>query len=121
MRGVMALPIAGAVVALVACAHASAPGIAERVTGAIYNNDPGAVRRMFTETVRPTVTDESVAALSAIMHGFGVFEYTEPVSKGPQPRRYDFEAQFSYGSMLLQLKLDPDGAISGYRVIPNKL
>jgi hypothetical protein len=32
---------------------------------------------------------------------------------------YDFEADFSNGTLIVKMKLDSSGKVSGYRVIPN--
>jgi hypothetical protein len=113
--------LAVAVTALCACAHPTPVDLASWTTRAIYDADAAAARRHFARDVVATMSDASVADVSAIMHRFGAYRAVTAVSSGPQPLRYDFEAFFENGSMLLQLKLDSDGRIIGYRLIPNQI
>jgi hypothetical protein len=117
--------LAALVIACTGCGrpeHAMTPlEIADATTRGVYDADPAAASRYFDPPLRRTVTPHSVAAVSQLMHRYGDYQgitQTVEVSKGV---RYDFEAQFSHGSMLVQMRLDPDKrTIAAYRVVPNE-
>lgn len=88
-------------------------------TAAIASDDVARVSSAFDDQVRPQVTPATVAALAQIMQRYGPYEHVEQISEIPARRRYDFEAYFVGGSMLVQLRLDADGKIAAYHVIPN--
>ena len=88
-------------------------------TAAIASGDIARARSAFDDQIRPQVTPATVAALAQIMQRYGPYEHVEQVSEIPARRRYDFEAYFVGGSMLVQLRLDADGKIAAYHIIPN--
>jgi predicted secreted protein len=115
-----ALPLAlAAALTAGGCAFGPDPQtIAERAIANIDAGDAGAVRDAVAANVRPSVTDDSVRQLARLMHGFGAYNGLVPVATLPD-RRYDFEAQFDGGSMLVQLRLDSGGRIAALHIVPN--
>ena len=100
--------------------HLTPPALADAMTRAVYAGDAAAARSKFIEALRPSVTPQSVSVVSARMHRYGEYHRLSQVSEIPAQRRYDFEAEFDRGTMLIQLKLASDGSISAYRVVPNE-
>lgn len=94
--------------------------LVDRATRAVYSGDYNGTRRLFDDALRPSVTPASVSALSLRMHRYGGYRGVTLVSEIAPKRRYDFEAAFERGSMLVQVRFDPDGTFAAYRVIPNE-
>jgi hypothetical protein len=114
--------VALAVLATAACAASNKPlALADRLTRAAYTGDVATIRSTLAPNVRTRVTPASVAQLKARMRRYGTYEGLRSVSEIPAERRYDFEAEFTTGSMLVQLRLDEHGAVAAYRVIPNEV
>ncbi len=91
---------------------------ADATTRAVYNNDYDAVTSDFTPTLAKTVTRAELGALSDVMHAHG--DYKGLTETGSEPDgALDFVANFTNGNMIVKMKLDADGKISGYRVIPS--
>lgn len=112
--------LAVAVSPLAACAsHPSASDLVDRTTRAIYANDYASTQRYFDAALRPKVTRQSVKALASRMQDFGEYRGVSLVAEITHNARYDFEAAFAKGSMLLQVRVDPDGTLAAYRAIPN--
>ena len=111
--------VLAAALAASACAFAPDPQtIADRAIASIDAGDAGAMRDAVATSLRPSVTDDSVRQLARLMHGFGAYNGLVPVATLPN-RRYDFEAQFDGGSMLVQLRLDAAGRIAALHIVPN--
>jgi hypothetical protein len=91
--------------------------MADATTRAVYDNDIDGVTHNFTPDLAKQVNRAELGALSDVMHGHG--DYKGLTETGSEPDgAFDFRADFSNGSMLVKMKLDSDGRISGYRVIP---
>jgi hypothetical protein len=106
-----------AVVALSACASHEEK-IADATTRAVYNNDVDALTANFTPDLRTQVTRAQLGALSDLMHKQG--DYRSLVETGSEPDgAYDFRADFSKSSLIVKMKIDSSGQVTGYRVIPN--
>lgn len=118
-RAVVAL-LAGAVL-VAGCGRRSPGDVADDVTRKVYAGDVAGVRTALAADVRGSVTPSSVASLARRMRDFGDYRGLVQVSTIPEERRYDFEAQFVRGSMLVQLRLGDDGHVAAYRVIPNPI
>lgn len=116
-RGIAA---AFALAALVGCAARASPeqSLADGVTRAVYDNNADGVVANFDVSLKPTVTREDVGALSDRMHALGDYEGLTQVGYHEPTRRYEFEAKFSKGRMIVQMRLDPDGKIAAYRLSP---
>jgi hypothetical protein len=106
---------------LAGCGRHPAPAdIVDSTTRAIYANDYDTTRRFFDAALKPRVTRQSVTELASRMQEFGEYRGVSLVAEITHNRRYDFEAAFAKGSMLLQVRIDPDGTLAAYRVIPNQ-
>jgi hypothetical protein len=119
---VAAVIAAAALVGAVGCA-ARVPTPTDRADGvirAIYAGDVVQTRAAFDPNVQPAITPSSIGRLSRRMQAIGSYQFLRGVSAMPNGR-YDFEAQFDSGSMLVQMRLDPDGAIAALHVVPNEL
>jgi len=84
----------------------------------IYSGDVHATQALFDADVRRTITDDSVKQLSSLMHAFGDYLGVMQIA-AMSDRRYDLEAQFAHGSMLVQLRLDPAGKLAALHIVPN--
>jgi hypothetical protein len=106
-----------AAAALSACASHEMK-LADDTTRAVYDNDADAVMSRFTPQLRQQITRASVGQLSDLMHAHG--DYKGLTETGTEPDgAHDFRADFTNGSFIVKMKLDQNGDISGYRVIPN--
>ena len=109
-----------ALLALTACAPALThpESIADGTIRSIYADDVPHVQRAFAPSMQPQITAASVKRLSAVMHAFGRYEYVEQIA-AVTDLRYDLEAQFAVGSMLVQMRLDRSGRIAALHLMPN--
>jgi hypothetical protein len=95
--------------------------LADATTRGVYEADPAAAARYFDPRLRSKVTPRSVADVSRLMHRYGDYEGITQTAEVAKDVRYDFEAQFSHGSMLVQMRLDRGKqTIVAYRVVPNE-
>jgi hypothetical protein len=93
--------------------------LVDRVTRAVYAGDYAATRGLFDDALRPQVTPQSVADVGGRMRRYGEYRGVTMISEISPRRRYDFEAAFTGGSMLIQVRFDPNGRLAAYRAIPN--
>ena len=111
-----ALTCAIAVVALAGCGSKETR-VADATTRAVYDNNIDAVTQNFTPDLAKQVSRAQLGQLSDLMHAKG--DYKGLTETGTEPDgAYDFRADFSNGSLVVKIKLDQDGKIAGYRVIP---
>jgi len=109
---------------LVACSGASGSSgsdqqkLAENVTRAVYNNDMESVTSNMSSTLAPQVTRGSLGVLSDEMHTMGNLQGLSETDTDAPARRYTFDAKFDRGDMTVQMRLDGDGKIVAYRVVP---
>ena len=117
MTGFRALvPCAVAIVVLAGCASSEVK-TADATTRAVYDNNIDAVTQNFTPDLSKQVSRAQLGQLSDLMHSHG--DYKGLTETGTEPDgAFDFRADFSNGSLIVKMKLDPSGKISGYRVIP---
>jgi hypothetical protein len=116
-------PVAYAAVALAiaayGCAHHDDPlALASDTTRGVYDADYAKTTQHFDAALKLQVTRASLNALSAQMHAYGAYRGLKQLPSEPDKARYDFEAEFDKGAMLVQLRLDPNGMIGAYRVVP---
>jgi len=91
--------------------------IADATTRAVYQNDETALTANFTPQLTKEVTRAELGALSDLMHREG--DYKAITETGMEPDgAYDFRADFSNSSLIVKMKLDDSGHVTGYRVIP---
>lgn len=106
---------------LAACggnANGAAQGTANAITQAAYNNDLQGVTSSFDDALKPHVTHASVGAIADKMHALGNYQGLTFVAIDPTKNEYTFRAQFSKGAMNVVERLDADGKVAAYRVIP---
>lgn len=115
IRAILACAVAG--VLLAGCA-AKEMRLADATTKAVYDNNYNGVTENFTSDLQKEVTRGQVGSLSDVMHAKG--DYKGLTETGTEPDgAYDFRADFSNGSFIVKMKLNSDGKIAGYRVIPS--
>ena len=101
------------------CAHHDDPlALASDTTRGVYDGDYAKTTEHFDAALKLQVTPASLNALSAQMHGLGAYRGLTQTTSEPGKQRYDFAAAFDRGGMLVQVRLDPDGRIGAYRVVP---
>lgn len=105
--------------ALSACGHGAAPQtLADQTTKAVYNVDLDGTQKNFDDSLKKQVTREQIGTLSDKMHALGTYKGLKPTASDPDKGRYDFEADFDNGVMVVEMRLDPNGKIGAYRVAP---
>lgn len=116
--------VVGAAIAIAiaasACAqhHADPQTLADSTTRAVYDADLDRTTSQFDEALKGQVTRASIGTLSDQMHALGAYQGLKPVSSDPDKGRYDFTATFEKGTMMVQMRVDPDDKIGAYRVEP---
>jgi hypothetical protein len=113
-------------IALWGCGGSSPSGnvetkTADQVTKAIYDNDFASVTQNFSSDLASQVTRASVGTLSDKMHALGNYQGLTETQTDIPSRRYMFDAKFDRGTMTIGMKLDADGKVVAYRVIPGTL
>jgi hypothetical protein len=104
---------------LSACAPTTpSEDLADKVMRSLETGNTQLASSFFNPNVRSTMTPASVHELARVMHAFGHYHYVTETAVLDN-RRYDLEAQFDVGSMLVQMRLDSDGKIAGLHIIPN--
>jgi hypothetical protein len=103
-----------------ACAHqANDPATtADRITRAVYSNDIASAIEPMDDATAKSVTRSSVGELSDRMHALGDFKSLTQKTADPDTGRYEYDAQFSNGMLLVQLRVDPSGKVGAYRIAP---
>jgi len=105
------------VIALSACGHSGAPqNLADQTTKAVYNVDLNGTQAHFDDDLKKQVTRAEIGALSDKMHALGGYNGLKPTASDPDKGRYDFEADFDHGVMMVEMRLDPTGKIGAYRI-----
>lgn len=111
--------------ALAACSGSAGGGtpqqVAERVTRAVYANDLNTTIGAFDDTMQRNVTRAQLGDLSDRMHELGAFTSIVQRSGTADTGRYEFDASFTGGMMLVQMRIDPGGKIGAYRVTPEAI
>lgn len=92
--------------------------LADQVTRAVYNNDMAGVTSNFNGNLASQVTRASVGTLSDKMHALGNYQSLTETATDIPSRRYSFDAKFDKGDMTIGLRLDANGKIAAYRVVP---
>ncbi len=107
-------------VAAVACAQPRNDplALADQTTQGVYNVDYDATVARFDDALKSQVTRASIGQLSDQMHALGAYHGLKQTSADPDKGRYDFEAAFDKGTLLVELRVDPDQKIGAYRIVP---
>ena len=106
------------VAVLTACGGNNPNATAERITRAVYANDLDSTIATFDDQTKKDVSRGELGRISDMMHGLGDFKALTPRSANDDSGRYEYDAQFSRGSMLVQLRIDASGKVGAYRVAP---
>ncbi len=120
----MRTPFAAAAIALavaaVGCAQSRTDpqALADQTTLGVYNVDYDATVARFDDALKSQVTRASIGQLSDQMHALGMYHGLKQTSADPDKGRYDYEAAFDKGTLLVELRVDPDQKIGAYRVVP---
>ena len=122
MQSRILLGAAALAVALSGCGSSNNPQrLADQTTRALYDGNVDAATANFDDGIKTQVTRAQVGAISDAMHMLGTYKGLQPAQSGdPQTGRYDYNASFERGTMLVMVRLDPDGKIAAYRVSPNE-
>ena len=110
--------------ALVACS-AGAGGnkntqLADGITRAVYNNDYAGVTQNFDSTLAGQVTRSEVGDLSDRMHKLGDYSGLTEATSNDSSHKYTYLAKFSKGALMVEMRLDSDGKVAAYRVVPQQ-
>jgi hypothetical protein len=106
-------------IAAAGCAHHDDPlALASDTTRGVYDADYPKTTAHFDAALKLQVTPASLNVLAAQMHVMGAYRGLKQAGGDPDKQRYDFEAVFDKGAMLVEMRLDPNGLIGAYRVVP---
>lgn len=107
-------------IAASACAqhHADPQALADATTRGVYDADLDRTTASFDDALKGQVTRASIGTLSDQMHAMGAYKGLKAVSSDPDKGRYDYTASFDKGTMMVQVRIDPDDKIGAYRVEP---
>ena len=86
----------------------------------MYDADYARTVDHMDDALKTAVTRTSVDQLSDRMHVLGAYHGLKPAGTDAPRNRYDFEAAFDKGTMLVQIRLDPDGKLAAYRIAPQR-
>jgi hypothetical protein len=101
------------------CAHRDDPlALASDTTRGVYDADYAKTTEHFDAALKLQVTPASLSTLSAQMHALGAYRGLTQTASEAGKQRYNFEAAFDRGAMLVELRLDSNGRIGAYRVVP---
>ena len=92
--------------------------LADAITHGIYDDDLNATTSNFDDQLKGQVTRTDLGDLSDKMHALGDYQSLAQRSADPNARKYQYDATFAKGMLLVQLRLDPDGKVAAYRVEP---
>jgi hypothetical protein len=101
------------------CAHQTTPQeIADATTRAVYDADYGRATARFDDGLKAQITRASFGDLSDRLHALGAYHGLKTVASDPDRGRYDYDAAFDKGTMLVQIRLAASGQLEAYRVSP---
>ena len=92
--------------------------LADSITHGIYSDDLDATTANFDDQLKGQVTRSDLGDLSDQMHALGDYQSLAQRTADPNARKYQFDATFAKGMILVQLRLDADGKVAAYRVEP---
>jgi hypothetical protein len=116
-------PVAYAAIALAIAAsgcarHTDPLALASDTTRGVYDADYAKTTEHFDAALKLQVTKPSLVRLAGQMHALGAYRGLRETASDPGKQRYDFQATFDRGAMLVEVRLDPNGLIGAYRVVP---
>ena len=92
--------------------------LADETTRGVYDADYARTTEHFDAALKLQVTRATIGQLSDRMHALGAYHGLKPAASDPDKGRYDYEAAFDKGTMLVELRLDPTQRIGAYRIAP---
>lgn len=87
-------------------------------TRGVYDVDLARTTAHFDDTLKSQVSRASIGEIADRMHALGTYHGLKALSSDPDKGRYDYQATFDKGTMLVQIRLDPNQKIGAYRVTP---
>ncbi|GAC1303589.1 MAG: hypothetical protein NVSMB19_13690 [Vulcanimicrobiaceae bacterium] len=127
MRYLRCSALTGALLSFALTACSSTPGsgspqqLADTVTRAVYRNDLDTTIGTFDEATKRDITRAQLGELSDRMHALGELKSIVQRNGNADTGRYEFDASFTGGMMLVQIRIDRSGRIAAYRVIPEEI
>jgi hypothetical protein len=115
--------LSAAIVVAIAAAgcgqHTADPqALADETTRGVYDVDLDRATAHFDEALKTQVNRATVGQLSDRMHALGEYRGLKQVAAEPNKGRYDYEAAFDKGTLLVQIRIDPDQKLGAYRIVP---
>ena len=95
--------------------------LADRITRAVYANDLGTTLDAFDGATKAAITRAELGGLSDRMHALGDLKSVVSRDGNPDTGRYEFDASFTGGMMLVQMRIDPSGKVGAYRIVPEEI
>ncbi|HEV3089641.1 MAG TPA: hypothetical protein VGX96_20735 [Candidatus Elarobacter sp.] len=92
--------------------------LADQTTRSVYDADFNGTTSHFDDAAKAQVTRASLGELSDKMRALGAYHGLKQNSAEPDTGRYVYEAAFDKGTMLIELRLDPNQQIAAYRIVP---
>ena len=109
--------------ALTACSSGSGSPqqLAEKITRAVYANDLDTTIATFDDQTKRDISRSQLGDLSDRMHALGALKSIVARDANADSGRYEFDAAFTGGMMLVQMRIDPSGKVGAYRVVPEEI
>ena len=101
-----------------AASGAAPTRVADSITRAIYDNKAEVARGYFNDEIRPQIQDFQVLFMSQTMHRLGDYDGVKIARADVDHGRYAYRAFFSRGKMEVRLRIDQNGKVAAYRVLP---
>lgn len=95
--------------------------LAEKITRAVYANDLDTTVATFDDETKRDISRSQLGDLSDRMHALGALKSIVPRDANADSGRYEFDAAFTGGMMLVQMRIDPSGKVGAYRVVPEEI
>lgn len=107
-------------IAAYGCAHHDddPQALADGATRGVYDADYDKTTEHFDDALKAQVTRSAIGDLSDKMHALGAYKGLKPAASDADKGRYDYEAAFDKGTMLVRLRLDPTHKIGAFRMVP---
>ncbi len=121
MRGQLAAVAVAVTIAAAGCAqhNADPQALADETTRGVYDVDLARATANFDDALKTQVNRASVGELSDRMHALGTYRGLKQVAAEPDKGRYDYQATFDKGTLLVQIRIDPDQKLGAYRIVPS--
>ena len=120
MRRLVAIAIASLAIVCAGCGNRAADpqAIADETTRGVYDFDFARTTAHFDDALKAEVTRSSVGELSNTLEGLVTYHGLKQVAADPEKGRYDYQATFDKGTLLVRIRLDPDQRLGAYRLVP---